>query len=99
MKCREFEREDTEQAITVESDDDFAADHYAYQYLAMTTGDVAFIEVLLDRRDSWELWRVECVLDAHDGKMSRGYLTSRYTKEAMLHEIETELEVGPSRES
>ena len=87
MKCREYGEPDTEREVVVESDDDFAADFYVHEYGDLKAGEVVFVEVLLDHRDSWQLWRVECVLD------NQGYLTMPCTKEDMLAEIKGASEI------
>lgn len=84
MRCREFGEPATEREIVVESDDDFAADFYVHEYGDLSTGEVVFIEVLLDHRDSWQIWRVECVLDTSE---NQAYLTTPCTKDTMLAEI------------
>jgi len=80
-KCRKFEQIETERELEHDGDEDYIADIYVHDHVKMKTGDIIFIEVLRPTRDSWELWRVECVFQ------NQGYITCRSSKSKMLKEL------------
>jgi hypothetical protein len=62
LRARCFRRNGTERAIDGEPAQ--GADLYAHQFVNMSQGDVAYIEVLAPKKHptAWILWRVECLV-------------------------------------